>query len=1569
MAYVEIWKSGRVLTRRLVDEEKARKGCKIRLGPAGEIRIATGESQTLGPYEVRMFAGDLPQVQPKAEGEASAKEDDIQARPTLDFSAGAGSSDASMMGVRPDIEGYRILEPLGEGGMGVVWRAEQLSTKRQVALKVMVAPRFASEKAQGRFQREVELTARLDNPNIARIYDSGLHRGMYFYAMELIDGTPLDRYVRDKGLSKNEILALMKKVCQAVLYAHLRAVIHRDLKPSNILVSADGQPHVLDFGLAKALLDEEDALTISVEGQIAGTPAYMAPEQASGHHSQTDTRTDVFSLGVILYELLTGQSPHERSGSMFDLLQEITEGKIQRPREINKSIDAELEAILLKALARDPEDRYASAGALAKDITSYLDEEPLDARVPTTLYFLRRKARKYRVQVGAAVAVSTLLFGAILVVYTRGVAQKAVRDAQATELELKSKKLTWAELELKALSGDKEEALAALGVLRDEYVSAQNEVSQLNHKLGEKEAPVAIRRIDLVPGPALASNALVRAPSLPGGIESWTLETCGPRGRIARLIYSPDGRQLASRGNNGIVRVWDAESGRLMRIFVDPNGIVDLSWLTDSRNISRFSWSADDASRTAEETLKVWGVDVGVGWRPLLRTATTITLSPDRSTLAFGDYEGTIRVIDIKSGQLRHTQIPSWCGPIRSACFSRDGKVLATCAGLGTICLWDVRRWEPLRKFEANGIIGNTATLGGSIAWAPNGAAIARINSKQQSIEITDSQSGSVRRILSAPANGITTLGWSPDGRLVVAGTVGGIVYSWDVTSDSNEPLVKLSAHTGRVNTLAWMPQDQGLVTAGDDGKIDVWKPYSGIRIRSIEGYPAPILSLAFSPDSSVLAAGSANGIIRLWDAGGAWSSTLLRGEPNDVEAKFTAVTWAPDGTFLASGDAAGRIRIWDPKSRQVTRSFTANCGPISSLAWSPDGRVLLCGGDDGTVRIWDAKNDFREHVVLLPLWGSVGPGIAINTNGDYRGPAGITDNLVYALRTGDTRLTLSPADFQSQYGWVNEPWQVGLYKPGAENVERIYVNAASQGPYDGKTWETAFSDLQDALSIAQPNTEIWVATGTYKPDRDTAARSASFYLKNGVRLLGGFAGTETSSYQRDPNAHETILSGDLKGDDGGNFANNDENSYHVVTSIQTDPNCLLDGFTITGGNADGPEEDEYRFGGGMYNRGRPTIINCVFAHNSATNRGGGMVNLNVEDWRLTGCKFISNRVVDNDEGGGLCNVGCDLTVANCTFIGNSAHRTGSSAASGGGMCTELCKVRVIKCSFVKNVTGSGGGGGMGIFVNSFTLVAGCSFIENLTEGSGGGIWCRPDRQEVNPTFIDCVFINNRASQGAGMAAEGGTRQTLIGCMFLGNHAGYGGGIYNMYGCALVLANCLFSGNSANIGGAIATGGGAQRSDLNLTNCTLSKNVAFETTGGILGEEISSLITMANCILWGNIDNKDSVESAQIRHGKTIINNCCIQGWSGTLGGTANSGLDPLFVDPNGPDNEIGTLDDNLRLSIDSPCINAGDNSALPADTLDLDGDGDANEPIPFDIDGKPRIQGRTVDIGAYERN
>ena len=264
-----------------------------------------------------------------------------------------------------------------------------------------------------------------------------------------------------------------------------------------------------------------------------------------------------------------------------------------------------------------------------------------------------------------------------------------------------------------------------------------------------------------------------------------------------------------------------------------------------------------------------------------------------------------------------------------------------------------------------------------------------------------------------------------PEGMLLAAGTIEGKAHLWDVESESNEPLVTLDAHAGSANAVAWRPDGQSLITAGEDGKIKLWEPRTGKLTDTLQRHTCPITCLAPSPNGKILASGSHDGTIRLWDVEGGRTFSLLRNEPNIPQARqsvLTAVAWSPDGTLLASGNSLGNIQIWDPNSRQPTRSFGANCGSISSLAWSADGRVLLCGGADGSARAWDARNDFQEHVVLLPLWGSAGPGIAINREGDYRGPPGIAEHLIYLVSTERGQETLKSADFKSRFGWVNEP-------------------------------------------------------------------------------------------------------------------------------------------------------------------------------------------------------------------------------------------------------------------------------------------------------------------------------------------------------------------------------------------------------------------------------------------------------------------------------------------------------------------------------------------------------------------
>ena len=349
-------------------------------------------------------------------------------------------------GPPPQITGYEIIERIGEGGMGSVWRAVQLSTRREVALKILGISAFASDKARARFEREVELTAKLEHPNIARVYDSGVQAGICYYAMELVKGAQLADHVAGRDLTQRQILQLMHTVCAAVRHAHLRGVIHRDLKPANIMVTDDGRPQVLDFGLAKAFLSDDSGPTISIEGDVTGTPAYMSPEQAAGRVTEVDTRSDVYSLGVILFRLLTGELPHGSSGTRYELLRRAAEEDVRRPRELSKAIDRELEALLLKALAHDADERYASAGDLALDISNYLAGEPLAARKPTTAYFLARRIRKHRVRVAAvgivlAALAALAVWAYVSIAEERNRAQLAAESERRARLELEAKVL------------------------------------------------------------------------------------------------------------------------------------------------------------------------------------------------------------------------------------------------------------------------------------------------------------------------------------------------------------------------------------------------------------------------------------------------------------------------------------------------------------------------------------------------------------------------------------------------------------------------------------------------------------------------------------------------------------------------------------------------------------------------------------------------------------------------------------------------------------------------------------------------------------------------------------------------------------------------------------------------------------------------------------------------------------------------------------------------------------------------------------------------------------------------
>ncbi|MFQ5490504.1 MAG: serine/threonine-protein kinase [Phycisphaerae bacterium] len=316
------------------------------------------------------------------------------------------------------IPGYALLGEIHRGGQGVVYRAVQHSTKRTVALKVLLDGPFASPANRSRFQREVEIIAGLRHPNIVVIHDSGVAADRYFFAMDLIDGLPLDQYVRSAGRSPRDVISMFIRICDAVSFAHRRGVMHRDLKPNNILVLPDATPFVLDFGLAKILSDSPEQSAepaVTVTGRVMGTVRYMSPEQTTGDPNAVDIRTDVYSLGIILYELLTGQVPYDTKCGLFDALEHIRASEPLRPGKINRSIDSDLETIILKAIEKDPDRRYQSAEQMRQDFAAWLDRRPISARSASSLYVLRKLAVRHRLAatIIAALVVTVAAFTAI----------------------------------------------------------------------------------------------------------------------------------------------------------------------------------------------------------------------------------------------------------------------------------------------------------------------------------------------------------------------------------------------------------------------------------------------------------------------------------------------------------------------------------------------------------------------------------------------------------------------------------------------------------------------------------------------------------------------------------------------------------------------------------------------------------------------------------------------------------------------------------------------------------------------------------------------------------------------------------------------------------------------------------------------------------------------------------------------------------------------------------------------------------------------------------------------------
>jgi WD40 repeat protein/serine/threonine protein kinase len=955
-----------------------------------------------------------------------------------DGGLGVGTADEQPRTESPGavIGPYKLLQQIGEGGMGVVYMAEQEQPiRRRVALKI-IKPGMDSAQVIARFEAERQALALMDHQNIAKVLDAGTtDSGRPYFVMELVHGVPITQYCDDHHMTPRERLELFLPVCHAIQHAHQKGIIHRDLKPSNVLVCLyDGVavPKVIDFGIAKATGQQLTERTMFTQfGSLVGTLEYMSPEQAEMSQLGIDTRSDVYSMGVLLYELLTGTTPLERKRvkeAGFDeirrLIREeeppkpstrlsssgvalaaISAQRHTEPAKLTRQVRGELDWIVMKALEKDRNRRYESANSLGRDVERYLHDEPVEACPPTAGYRLRKFARKHKAGLVTATA-----FVVLLLVGTAVSAWQAVL-AQANE--------------------NKANAHAAQAERKEqEAKNERDQVRALNEKfrrtLYASDMNLAQHAWD-AGGAGLVRNLLERHIPRAGETDlrdfEWHYlnrqchtELLTLNGGGKGVAYSPDGKRLASasydsNSKDGMVNVWDAQTGHKLLTLKGHRGSIDGVVFSPDGKLLACAPSGPGAEAT------VWDGQTGQVLLSLKGAFNCVVFSPDGKRLASPaqdprTHEDAVKVWDAQTGQellsLKKSGI-DW------VVFSPDGKRLATATGDdNTVKVWDAQTGQELLTCK-----GHTSTIW-PVVFSPDGKRLASA-SNDQTVKVWDAQTGRELLSIKGHRDWDFSVVFSPDGKRL-ATTDQQIVKVRD--AKTGQELLTLKGHSDPVGSVAFSPDGRHLASASEDATVKIWDTHAVPKPLIYQDGATAVASMAFSPDGKRLASGS--GVpyggweeskpfeTKVWNAETGKVLLSLKGHTGQVEG--------PDGKRLASASGAvlfnwvysspGGAKVWDAQTGQELLSLK---GGAYSVAFSPDGNRLATGsgGSDshgkrfpGDVKVWDA----RTGQEILTLKGHTDAVLSVAFSPDGKRLASASDDQtlkVWDAQTGQELLTL----------------------------------------------------------------------------------------------------------------------------------------------------------------------------------------------------------------------------------------------------------------------------------------------------------------------------------------------------------------------------------------------------------------------------------------------------------------------------------------------------------------------------------------------------------------------------------
>jgi WD40 repeat protein/serine/threonine protein kinase len=927
---------------------------------------------------------------------------------------------------------FRFIRELGRGGMGIVYEAEQLSLGRRVALKILPFSAMLDPRQLQRFQNEARAAACLEHPNIVSVYSVGMERGVHFYAMRLIEGRNLaqvserlrqytqqpsfasaDKPSRPDSIATNgsalsdllstasptnaayhrAVARIGAQAAGALQAAHEHGIVHRDIKPSNLMLDHAGCLWVADFGLARI----ETAPTISMSGGVLGTVRYMSPEQALGRCEAIDHRSDVYSLGVTLYELLT-LTPIFPDADRQILLGRIATDEPQPPRRLNAQIPVDLETIVVKAMAKNSMDRYATAGAMAADLRRFLEGQPILARpvgsATRAWKWARRRPALAALLGVSVVAVLLLLIGGW---WHAATLQVALTAAQRLQLE--------ADTQRQAAGNQSRIAAGRERQVRQFLYAADMRLASVSWKNSQISDTVSYLERHL-PKPAEDDLRSFVWFYLWGQCHGELMSLRGHQGEVYCIAYSPNAKILATGGEDRTVKLWDASTGQNLSTLAHPASEVDaLAFSPDGKTLAT---AGEDA------VIRLWDIEAMrvratlTGHRGVVRA---LAFAPDGNKLASGGEDRIARLWDLKTGRMA-AKLEGHQGRIYSVAFSPNGLLLATASGDTTAKIWDVHTGHVCTTFKGHAWTDGSRyqCFVNGIAFSHDGRRVASA-ADDRTIKIWDPVTGASETTLRGQPDVAQCVAFSPDDQTLAAALNDGNLRTWETATGKVRIIIR--GHTKRIWSLAYSSDGRRLATAGADGTARIWDADANPR-KAISDLPSPISALSFSPDGSRLAAAGPPGELsdlkccfRVWDTRTLNEEVILRRDgqtdgvafaangksavsgyprqnpvrhamkiryatsyewgfrqvnlqlrPDGQTFRRTRMILSHDGGLLATAANKGSIGLWEPDSGKHRLTMASELGEdITALTFTPDSKIIAAGRSDGTFKLWETTS------------------------------------------------------------------------------------------------------------------------------------------------------------------------------------------------------------------------------------------------------------------------------------------------------------------------------------------------------------------------------------------------------------------------------------------------------------------------------------------------------------------------------------------------------------------------------------------------------------------------------------